>query len=89
MNKIKNLQALESLRNHLPDKPLPPPESALQSAPAEEAKIYGEAFDALLTLWQVIGSMPMASLPPAVKQAQIAASMRLVPLFSDAYRTAS
>jgi hypothetical protein len=93
MNKIKNLEALEALRSRLPDCPLrskgkskrqgtqQPPQEPLDS---EEAKAYGEAFDALLTLWQAVGAMPAFKLGPAVTKAQAAATLRLRPLLNEA-----
>jgi hypothetical protein len=101
MNKItgKNLEALEALRGKLPDRPLrrskrksngqgqqEPPQERLSDA---EAQAYGEAFDALLTLWQALGALPQGMLPTHVRRAQAAATIRLQPLLTDAMRVAS
>lgn len=102
MNRIKNIEALEALRNQLPDRPLhrspqsrrksdrqgrqEPPLERLSDA---EAEAYGQAFDALLTLWQALGTMPSGMLPAPVRRAQTAATLRLRPLLADAMKVAS
>lgn len=98
MNKIKNLEALEALRSRLPSQPprqtqgglktgrqsaQEPPQAALN---AEEAQAYGRAFDALLTLWQVVGTTPQS---PVVARAHRSATLRLQPLLDNAMRAAS
>lgn len=98
MNKIKNLEALEALRSRLPSQPSrqsssprksrhqsaqEPPQAALN---AEEAQAYGRAFDALLTLWQVVGTAPQS---PIVARAHRSATLRLQPLLDNAMRAAS
>jgi hypothetical protein len=89
MNKIRNLEALEAIRSRLPSKPPPqtkdkrksgrqgsqePPQAPLS---ADEAEAYGQAFDALLTLWQVSANVP---LPAQVARAHRVATLRLQPL---------
>jgi hypothetical protein len=93
MNKIKNLEVLEALRAHLPRnaaaRAKAASESQRQSAQEPhqeplspgEAQAYGLAFDALLTLWQVIGTAPQS---PVVAQAYRAATLRIQPLMANA-----
>jgi len=98
MNKIKiDIGALEALRAQLPDRPLrrTKPVSVPQepqAAPPErlddaEAEAYGNAFDALLTLWQAVGTM--RALPRHVRVAQTAATLKLRPLLAGAMKAAS
>jgi len=89
MNKIRGLDSLEGLRDQLPSGPdSPKPRQARQEAPQKalsspEADAYAGAFDALLTLWQVAGGH-RGALPPAVKKAWTAASLKLRPIFNAA-----
>ena len=92
MNKIKNLEALEALRSQLPTAQFRSGLQTVQDRPqapvdSSEAQAYGLAFDALLTLWQVVGTSPYSS--PPVRRAYLAASMHLQPLLADAMRAAS
>lgn len=99
MNRIKNLEALEALRSQLPDRRMskgkrksgPQGQQEQPQAPldAAEAEAYGQAFDALLTLWQALGTLPSGMLPTHVRRAQTAATMRLRPLLADAVKAAS
>lgn len=101
MNKIKNIEALEAIRSQLPDRPLrksktkrkscrqEPQQAPQERMSDEEAEAYGQAFDALLTLWQALGTLPQGMLPNHVRRAQTAASMRLRPLLADAMKVAS
>ncbi len=101
MNKIKNIEALEAIRSQLPDRPLhkskskrksgrqerqEPPQAPMSTA---EAEAYGQAFDALLTLWQSLSTLPQGMLPTHVRRAQTAATIRLRPLLADAMKAAS
>ena len=98
MNKIKNLEALGAMRDRLPDqrvqarrksKAEQAPDPSPEPLSPDEAIAYGEAFDALLTLWQAIGGMPSFKLPPHVAKAQASATMRLRPLLDNAMKVAS
>ena len=97
MNKIKNLESLEALRSKLPKGPRTKPQKRSSKHVAErpqqrsqqplsevESNAYAEAFDALLTLWQTLGTLPSGMLPTHVRQAQTAATLRLAPLLNAA-----